>query len=580
LVVSSGTVRGHANEVVTARSRRANVTRRVLVIVGRTRYNVQVHEFRILGPFEVLAADGEPLQLGGQRQRAVLVALLLRVNEVVSTDVLVDRLWGENPPRTARTSLQNAISALRQLLGPNVLVTRPPGYRLVVDPESIDLKRFERLVTSARTLDAEERADRLRDALALWRGEPLPEFRFEQFAAEEIFRLEELHLATLQDRIEADLACARFSEVVPELQALVAQHPDREQLWIQLMRALAYSGRRAEAAGPTFQAARRALDDRGFEPSAELRELQRQILNDELPQPRRVAAAADDVHFAEVAKALLGGRLVPVLGMDVGALAERLASRFEYSEDDRELTRVAQFVALAKGAGPLYEELQSLLNAAAAPTPVHRFFASLPPLLRERGLPHQLLVTTSYDLALEQALLDAGEEFDIVSYLASGRNRGRFCHRDPSGETRVIELPNTYAVELSLERRTVVLKLHGGLDETEAVEQGSFVVTEDDYIAYLARGVVTGAIPVALAAKLNRSHFLFLGYGMREWSLRLVLDRISGGEPLAYRSWAVRHEARPLEREFWRKRDVDLLEQPLEDYVEALGPYLALPARV
>jgi len=579
-VVSSGTVGGHANEAVTAESRCANVTRRSLVIVVRTRYNVQVHEFRILGPFEVLAADGEPLQLGGQRQRAVLVSLLLRANEVVSTDVLVDRLWGENPPRTARTSLQNAISALRQLLGPNVLMTRPPGYRLTVDPESIDLKQFERLVASARTLEPEERAEQLRAALALWRGEPLPEFRFEQFAAEEIFRLEELYLATLQDRIEADLACARFSEVVPELQALVAQHPDREQLWIQLIRSLAYSGRRADAAGPTFQAAHRALSDRGFEPSSELRELQRQILNDELPQPRRLAASADDVHFAEVADALLGGRLVPVLGMDVGALAERLASRFEYSEDDRELTRVAQFVALTKGAGPLYEELQSLLNAAAAPTRVHRFFASLPPLLRERGLPHQLLVTTSYDLALEQALLDAGEEFDVVSYLASGRNRGRFCHRDPSGETRVIELPNTYAVELSLERRTVVLKLHGGLDEAAAVEQGSFVVTEDDYIAYLARGVVGGAIPVALAAKLNRSHFLFLGYGMREWSLRLVLDRISGGEPLAYRSWAVRHEARPLEREFWRKRDIDLLEQPLEDYVEALGPYLGAPAAV
>src|SRR5947207_8436496 len=204
----------------------------LLVIAAGTRYNVGVLEFRILGPFEVLAADGEPLQLGGQRQRAVLVALLLRANDVVSTDVLVDRLWGENPPRTARTSLQNAISALRPMLGPNVLVTRPPGYRLTVDPEAIDLKRFERLVASARTLEGEERAERLSEALALWRGEPLPEFRFEPFAAEEIFRLEELYLATLQDRIEADLACARFAEVVRELQAPVAQHPDRERLWL------------------------------------------------------------------------------------------------------------------------------------------------------------------------------------------------------------------------------------------------------------------------------------------------------------------------------------------------------------
>src|SRR5207302_464065 len=265
--------------------------------------------------------------------------------------------------------------------------------------------------------------------------------------------------------IDADIACARFSEVVPELQGLGVQHPEREQLWIQLIRSLAYSGRRTEATGTTFQAAYRALSDQGIEPSGELRQLQRDILNDQLPQPRRLVASATEVHFAEVAAALLGGRLVPILGMDVGALAEQLARRFDYSDDDRELTRVAQFVALTKGAGPLYEELQNLLNAAAAPTPVHRFFASLPPVLRERGLPHQLLVTTSYDLALEQALLDVGEEFDVVSYLASGRDRGRFCHRDPSGATRVIELPNTYATELSLERRTVVLKLHGGLDD-------------------------------------------------------------------------------------------------------------------
>src|SRR5439155_9596935 len=140
-------------------------------------------------------------------------------------------------------------SALRPLLGPNVLVTRPPGYRLTVDPESIDLKRFERLVASARPLEPEDRADRLREALALWRGEPLPEFRFEPFAAEEILRLEELYLATLQDRIDADIACGRFSEVVPELQGLVVQHPDHEQLWIQLIRSLAYSGRRTEATG-------------------------------------------------------------------------------------------------------------------------------------------------------------------------------------------------------------------------------------------------------------------------------------------------------------------------------------------
>lgn len=534
-------------------------------------------EFRILGPLEVLAADGEPLALGGQKQRAVLALLLLRANQVVSTDFLVDALWGEHPPRTATTSLQNSISALRRILGADLLVTRAPGYRLAVDPDSIDLSRFERLVASARTLEGEDRADRLHEALALWRGDPLPEFRFEPFAEREIDRLDELYLATLEDRIDADLACERYSDVVPELQALVARQPLRERLWTQLMRALHYSGRRADA-GRAYQDARRVLLEEGFEPSPELRELQRQILNDELPRPRQAVATTGEEHFQEVADALLAGRLVPVLGADVGALAEQLARRFDYQEEERELTRVAQFVALTKGVGPLHEELRTLLLAAAAPTPVHRFFAALPQVLRDRGLPYQLLVTTGYDLALEQALLEAEEEFDVVSYLASGRDRGRFCHRDPGGETRVIELPNTYATELSLEQRTIVLKLHGGLDRAQTPDQESVVVTEDDYIGYLARGDVGGAIPVGLAAKLRRSHFLFLRYGMREWSLRLVLDRICGGEPLAYRSWAVLPEARPLERQFWRSRDVDLLEHPLDQYVAALGNYVGLTA--
>src|SRR5207253_46124 len=144
------------------------------------------------------------------------------------------------------------------------------------------------------------------------------------------------------------------------------------------------------------------------------------------------------------------------------------------------LTRVAQYVALTKGAGPLYDELHELLAAHAKPNAVHRLLAALPPLLRERGVPHQLIVTTSYDLALEQAFLDAGEEFDIVSYIASGRHRGRFAHLKPDGTGTAIEIPNTYATELSLEERTIILKLHGRFDPSPGREWESFVVTEDD----------------------------------------------------------------------------------------------------
>jgi len=186
-----------------------------------------------------------------------------------------------------------------------------------------------------------------------------------------------------------------------------------------------------------------------------------------------------------------------------------------------------------------------------------------------------LLVTSGYDLALEEALLEAGEEFDVVSYVASGRDRGRFRHVLPDGTTRLIDMPNTYATELSLERRTIVLKLHGGVDASPTRERESFVVTEDDYIDYLAYGEAA-AIPVALAAKLRRSHFLFLGYGVRDWNLRLVVGRMWGGEGVSYRSWSVQAEANPLERQLWRDRDVDLLEVNLEDYVGALGRYLGL----
>jgi hypothetical protein len=288
-----------------------------------------------------------------------------------------------------------------------------------------------------------------------------------------------------------------------------------------------------------------------------------------VPRPRLAAPDPDDLHFDEVVAAMVAGRLIPVLGADTASLGEELAARFGYAEDSHDLTRVAQFVALTKGSGPLHDELHALLDATVSPTPLHRFFAALPQALRERGVPYQLLVTAAYDLALEQALLDAGEQFDVVAYIAAGRDRGRFCHREPGGATHVIDLPNTYATELSLERRTIVLKLQGGIDRSSDV-----VVTEDDFISYL--GDVGTAIPVALAARLRRSHFLFLGYGLRDWSLRLVLDRMWGGEAPAYRSWAVVPEARPLERQFWRARDVDLLELPLDDYGAALARYLGL----
>ena len=166
-------------------------------------------------------------------------------------------------------------------------------------------------------------------------------------------------------------------------------------------------------------------------------------------------------------------------------------------------------------------------------------------------------MTTNYDLALERAFEEAGEELDIVAYVAAGPHRGRFWHRPPGEPPRPIDVPNTYATELSLERRTIVLKLHGAVDPLPEREWESFVITEDDYIDYLGRSELTAVVPVSLAAKLRRSHFLFLGYEMADWNLRLILNRIWGERPVAYRSWAVQPAPSPLAQAFWRRYDVD-----------------------
>jgi DNA-binding SARP family transcriptional activator len=531
-------------------------------------------EFRILGPIEV-RSNGEALQLGGPKQRALLALLLVDVGRAVSTDRLIDALWGEHPPKTAATSLQNFVSQLRKLLGPDVLVTKPPGYLLRVDPSRLDAARARALADEAKTATPDKRAAKLREALALWRGPPLGEFAFEAFAQSEIGRLDELRLAVIEDRIDADLEAGGHAEVVGELEALVEEHPLRERFREQLMLALYRSGRQAEALD-AFQQGRRVLvEELGIDPSPRLQQLHGSILRQEPAlEPARAAPAQD--HFEDVAATILAGRVVPVLGADVAELTMRLAQRFGYPHDDGAVTlpRVAQYVAVMKGSGPLYDELHELLDVDLAPTAVHRFFASLPRLLRERSLPHQLLVTTSYDNALEHALLEAGEEFDVVSYLAAGPNRGRFCHISPDGSGALIEQPNTYATELSLERRTVVLKLHGQVERTPAREWESFVVTEDDYIDYLAQTDIAGAVPVGLAATLRRSHFLFLGYTMADWNLRVILHRLWGDQPLSYRSWAVQPEPKLLEREFWRRRDVDVVELSFEQYTEALARYL------
>jgi DNA-binding SARP family transcriptional activator/DNA-binding beta-propeller fold protein YncE/ABC-type branched-subunit amino acid transport system substrate-binding protein len=255
-------------------------------------------EFRLLGPVEVV--DGERrLDLGAPKQRALLAILLLHRGELVSADRLVDELWGEQPPSAAAKNVQVYVSRLRKALGDGVLVTRGSGYALEPAPEAVDLDRFERLVESGRDLlaasDARGAARTLRAALELWRGRPLADFAHESFAQTEIARLEELRLAALEDRVEADLALGRHAALVPELEALVREQPLRERLRGALMLALYRCGRQSEALD-VYRAMRRALvEELGLEPSPPLQRLQRAILahDPELePPPTAVRAAA------------------------------------------------------------------------------------------------------------------------------------------------------------------------------------------------------------------------------------------------------------------------------------------------
>ena len=227
-------------------------------------------EFRVLGPLEVLDDDGLVAPLGGPRPRSLLACLLLHANEVVSTDRLIDAIWGASPPASAANALQVHVHTLRVALGGDRIATRAPGYVLRVEPGELDADRFRALVDN----------DEPHGALSLWRGPAFADHADEEFARAGAGLLEESRLAAVEARIAADLDAGRHATLPAELEALIAAHPHREPLRALQMRALYRSGRQAEAL-EAFQDARGALDDLGLEPSSELRALQQQILRHE-----------------------------------------------------------------------------------------------------------------------------------------------------------------------------------------------------------------------------------------------------------------------------------------------------------
>jgi DNA-binding SARP family transcriptional activator len=287
-------------------------------------------DFRVLGPLEVRDGD-RVLALGGRNQLALFAMLLLHANEVVSSDRLIDAVWGAAAPPTAGKTVQVYVSRLRKELGDDRLVTRAPGYVLRVDRAELDLARFEELCGEAQRSDPDRAAATWRRALDLWRGPALADLTYESFAQPEIARLEELRWAALEQRIDADLAAGGHAEVVGELGALVAEHPVRERLRSQLMLALYRSGRQAEALGAYRQAHRELADQLGLEPSEELRRLEQAILSQD-PALDLAPAAAPAVSTSSSRSLLIAPR---ALG-GVDALL-RLAEPLAASEPPREL---------------------------------------------------------------------------------------------------------------------------------------------------------------------------------------------------------------------------------------------------
>jgi class 3 adenylate cyclase len=312
----------------------------------------------------------------------------------------------------------------------------------------------------------------------------------------------------------------------------------------------------------------------------------------DFPPLRALSRLADQLDATT--KALGDGRLVIVLGEGANLcgrptvatwaqgvspfapthaeLAVHLAAIFGYPPSiPPELARVSQHAVVSAGQGPLYEEVRAALDADFAITPLHRLLAQVPRHLR-RHYPnpvYPLIVSAAYDDTLEAAFRAAGEPFDLVCYAGDGEHQGRFLHTAPDGRVRPIDKPNKY-LGVSPDQRPIIMKFHGMFDRHD-INRDSFVLTEDDYFDYLTQADLTNVVPVTLAATLRRSHRLFLGYNPRQWNYRMLLHRVWGRERVKYRSWAVLQNPDPVDYQYWRQYDVEILNIGLDDYVGQLG---------
>jgi len=311
-------------------------------------------------------------------------------------------------------------------------------------------------------------------------------------------------------------------------------------------------------------------------------------------------------HIEDVVGAIMEGEVIPFFGAGVNLfdrmeredyhpgeylpsgseLSRYLASKYRYSGPDKtDLSRVSQYASLMRGPRSLYNSLGEVFDGDYPTTELHRFFARLPGLLRKKKSkrPYQLILTTNYDDVLEQAFRAEGEAYDLITYIAKKPNLGKFWHVPHNGHVRdsiLIDEPNTYRdlpFKGLMPERTVILKIHGMVERTSNRElaqadelHDSFVITEDDYIDYLASTDISRLVPYQLKLKLTNSGFLFLGYGLRDWNLRVIMHRIWRDQDLHSTSWAIQLKADDLDKKFWEAHNVNIFESSLETYIKEL----------
>jgi len=254
---------------------------------------------------------------------------------------------------------------------------------------------------------------------------------------------------------------------------------------------------------------------------------------------------------------------------DGGELSLYLADTYKYpGPDPRNLGRVSQYATLELDEQMLYNDLRQIFTGVYEPNELHMFLAELPGEMkkRDRPPPFRLIVTTNYDDALERAFVRAQQEFDLVYYAAPTPQRaGEFVHIVGDKHVRVTQQYR----KLLIDGRPVILKIHGAVDRGDETRD-SYVITEDDYIDYLARANIEKIIPASLMRAMRTSNFLFLGYGLHDWNLRVILKHIWVEQLRRTKSWAVQRDVDELDRKFWKREDVEIVTTDLLTWVEAM----------